>query len=281
MENRVQAIIKQRRSCRTYEDKPIAPETVQQLKAHLATAGQGPLGTTVRLELLVAAEHDRAALRGLVSYGFVKNPAAFIVGAVAHGAKDMEDFGYLMERAILEATALGLGTCWLGGTFSRSRFAELIGLQAGESLPAVASVGYAAGRPRLQDVLVRRMAGADRRLPWSTLFFDGEWGVPMTPQSAGVYAKPLEMVRLGPSASNRQPWRILRQGRQWHFYLRRTPGYRQVGAADLQRVDMGIAMCHWALTTGELGPPGGWQVADPGLALPDALSEYVVSWIEG
>ena len=44
----------------------------------------------------------------------------------------MEDFGYLMERVILYATALGLGTCWLGGTLTKSSFAEKIDLRAGE-----------------------------------------------------------------------------------------------------------------------------------------------------
>jgi hypothetical protein len=146
----------------------------------------------------------------------------------------------------------------------------------------VAALGYAADRPRLQDALVRRVAGADKRLPWAALFFDGEWGRPLTSETAGAYADPLEMVRLGPSASNRQPWRIVRQGRRWHFYLRRTPGYGKAGgsAVDLQRVDMGIAMYHWASTAQELRLPGAWYVDDPGLPRPDTLTEYVVSWME-
>jgi len=36
------------------------------------------------------------------------------------GDKNLEDFGYLMEEAILFATGLGLGTCWLGGSFTKS-----------------------------------------------------------------------------------------------------------------------------------------------------------------
>ena len=94
------------------------------------------------------------------------------------------------------------------------------------------------------------------------------------------------MVRLGPSASNKQPWRILRIGRSWHFYLQRTPNYREgflyrmFTQADLQRIDMGIAMCHFELTARELGLPGMWVNTNPGIDKLDDLTEYIVSWVE-
>jgi hypothetical protein len=93
------------------------------------------------------------------------------------------------------------------------------------------------------------------------------------------------MVRLGPSASNKQPWRIVRVGEAWHFFVQRTPGYPgRVASAfvpgDLQRVDLGIAMCHWALSAAELDLPGGWERAQPEIALPDGRTEYIASWVE-
>src|SRR5512137_726052 len=93
--------------------------------------------------------------------------------------------------------------------------------------------------------------------------------------------------RLGPSASNKQPWRIVREGDRWHFYLQRTPRYAAVGIgkliriADIQRIDLGIAMCHFELTAAELGLAGQWQIGDPGLEMPDDLTEYTASWIGG
>ena len=65
------------------------------------------------------------------------------------------------------------------------------------------------------------------------------------------------MVRLAPSASNRQPWRIIagRSRKDFHFFLERTPGYNnnRFVKSDLQRVDMGIAMCHFELAMKESG----------------------------
>ena len=98
---------------------------------------------------------------------------------------------------------------------------------------------------------------------------------------------PLEMVRKAPSASNKQPWRIIKDQNTWHFYLMRTPGYldnrylKIMKIEDLQRVDMGIAMCHFELTTRELGLPGDWTILKSRVDQPGPVGEYLVSWVSG
>ena len=149
----------------------------------------------------------------------------------------------------------------------------------------MAYVGYIAKKPRRLDSVIRMGANADNRLPFGGLFFDSRFEVPLNPQDAGDYTKPLEMVRIGPSASNRQSWRIVKDGDNWHFYLQHTPGYRKrklvklFTTADLQRVDMGIAMCHFELTGRELGLDGRWEVNPPQVAELDRLAEYTASWV--
>ena len=280
-------IIRQRYSCRRYLDAPIEEETRRRLAEFAASSTAGPFSPTpARFTLAAATEQDRKALRGLGTYGFIKNPTGFIIGAVGPGDKNLEGFGYLMERIVLFATGLGLGTCWVGGVFTRSSFARKIGAKGGETIPAIVTTGYTADAGGAGDP-IRRMAGSNKRLPWEALFFDARWGVPLAPQAAGAYAEALEMVRLGPSASNKQPWRVVRDGDRWHFFLQRTPGYpaaglgKLVGIADLQRADMGIAMCHFELTAAELGLAGQWQVDDPGLDLPDDLTAYTATWAGG
>jgi hypothetical protein len=279
-------IIEQRFSCRTYLDTPIEAEIREQLEQFLSSPDSGPFATPTRFKLVAATAGDMGALRGLGTYGFIKGATGFILGAVSEGPRNLEDFGYRMEEDILFATALGLGTCWLGGTFTKSGFAGKMELHDGEVMPAVTSAGYISRRRGFMDRMVRRSAGAHNRLPWASLFYDGCFGVPLSRDVAGAYAKPLEMVRLGPSASNKQPWRIVRDGNAWHFYLQRTPGYLQgLGGrfvvADLQRVDMGIALCHFELTAKELGLGGQWFLDEPNIEKPDQLTEYTASWIEG
>ena len=277
--------MRRRYSCRSYLKAQLDGRTQDELQARLANLGSGPFGSRVRFLLAAAAAGDESALKGLGTYGNIRNPEAFIIGAVASGTGDLEDFGYLMEKAVLAAVDLGLATCWLGGGFRQSRFAVKIGAAGDESVPAVAAVGYAAdaGHP---GGLQGYFAGRKSRLAPDKLFFSPDFGRPLGPGESGPLGPALEAVRWGPSASNKQPWRIVRAGRLWHFYLQRTKGYghgllnRIMGTADLQRIDLGIAMCHFELAARELGAAGIWLSADPGLAPPDELTAYTATWRE-
>jgi nitroreductase len=281
-------LIKARFSCRTYLERPIEHEVRQRLADFAASTTVGPLGTHARFELVAAIAQDSQALNGLGTYGFIRGATGFIIGATRDAENGMEDFGYLMERIVLFATDLGLGTCWLGGSFTKSSFAAKIRARDGELVPAVVSVGYIANHRSAVDKIARFVASSHGRLPWERIIFDGDFDVPLLRETAGDYAVPLEMVRLGPSASNRQPWRLLKRANAWHFYLQRPKGYRDRRAsrmswsvADMQRLDMGIAMCHFELTAKELGLEGRWVVAEPGIRKPGELTDYTASWISG
>ena len=280
----VTELVHQRFSCRFYQREPIGVEKRERLGSFIESLPSGPFGGRHRFGLVAASDKDEKSLRGLGTYGFIKNPPAFIVGAMAPASYDLENYGYLMEAIILYATSLDLGTCWLGGTFTKSSFARTMALSPGESMPAVTSVGEYANPERIRQGIASRKAGSERRLPWESLFFDATPGAPLSREEAAEYAIPLEAVRLGPSASNKQPWRIARHGRFWRFYLQRTPGYREdlikriLDLCDLQRLDMGIAMCHFELTARESGLQGAWVVEEDVDKTPQTLTEYIVSW---
>lgn len=276
--------IQARYSVRVYRKEPIAEAARAGLDSYLATLQTGPLGSSLRLGLVAATEADRQSLRGLGTYGFIKDPTGFILGAVQAGRHALEDYGYAMEQAILEATRLGLGTCWLGGSFTQGSFARKIAKRPTEIIPAVTSAGYTVPGARLRD-LVRVRARADTRLPWEALFFDGSFRTPLSRTASGGYAQALDLLRIAPSASNKQPWRVVKDGSRWHFHCQRTPGYGKgswyftlLRLADLQRLDVGIAMCHFELTARELGLRGAWTVRDPGLPPIDRKTVYIATW---
>lgn len=277
-------LVRRRRSCRRYQKTPIAQPVRRALAEFLAGNGGGPLGSRARFALVAGTEEDRVALQGLGTYGFIDGAAGFIVGAVESGPTAFEDYGHLLERAILKATDLGLGTCWLGGTFSKSGFARKISLKPGELMPAVAAVGYAADGSGSAD-RIRRMAGSNYRRPAGEIFFEESFGTPLSREDAGAYAGAIEAVRWAPSASNKQPWRVVRSTLGWHFYLARTKGYGKgtllftvLRLADLQRVDLGIAMCHFELAVREAGLPGAWVIEDPGIAGAGTGAKYTATW---
>ena len=281
----IRSAILQRFSCRTYLDEPLESPIIEALQALTNSVPAGPFGGAGRFVLLAASPGDGRELSSLGTYGFIQGANAYIGGIIADGEMCLEDFGWQMEWLVLRITAMGLGTCWLGGSFTRSTFAQKMNARIGEVLPAILSVGLMADEKAARAGLLRKRISADERLPMSQLFFDSSFGKPLVLDSGEKAEELLRMVRAGPSASNKQPWRLVREGGNYHLYLQRTKGYsegiiqRFMGTEDLQRVDMGIAMCHFELTARQIGWNGSWKRQDPGLQLPNDLTSYVASWL--
>jgi hypothetical protein len=260
---------------------PLKDDDHQKLNDFLLTNVRGPFGNRVRFQIIDLAAREKDEIKTLGAYGFIKGASVFIVGAVTKGDWAMEDYGYCMEKNILAATYLGLGTCWLGGTFNRSASASKLGKREDEVIPAITPVGYPKDRKSIMDSAIRFFAKSHSRKAWEELFFCGDIRNPLERGIAGAYALPLECVRIGPSATNRQPWRVVKEkvDNIFYFYLRRTPGYAErYPEVSLQDVDMGIAICHFEVALQEMGRKGSWQRVP--VAPPQRGLEYIVSWIE-
>lgn len=267
-------IIKERFSCRSYDSAKIDAPKLQALREYLEKMNDHLEGQArflyVETDPLAGSKNEK-----LGTYGMIAGANAFLVGVIGQQGASALEFGYCFERVVLFATDLDLGTCWLGGTFNRSEFAQKANLQAEEWIPIVSPVGGRRAKPRLMDGMVRAVAGSNKRKPWSELFFDGSVPNPLSEQSAGAYFQPLEMVRLAPSASNKQPWRIVQEKDRYHFFLCRTKGYL-ASRYDMQMNDIGIAKCHFELTANELGLAGKWDQVQ-GVKTP-AEREYMTTW---
>jgi nitroreductase len=253
--------IRNRKSVRTYEDRAIEHGVRQSLVSFLEANKNGPFGTVVRFELIDLTGAGQEELRELASYGNIKGPKYFMTGAIRSTFTSLLDYGYLMEKNILAAMTLGLGTCWVGGTFSRAGFMGKLNAGRGEVVAAVVPVGYAAKNKDVSDTATRVFVGADSRKPWKDIFFDCGTETPLTETSAGEFRTPLEALRLAPSASNKQPWRVIKDGTKIHLFLERTPGYSSAGKEDMQMIDMGIAMCNFDVAAHAAGLNGAWKTA--------------------
>lgn len=272
--------VRARTSIRTYKETSLSAEVCADIERLLAAPAAPPFENPVRFKLLDLAEVPPEERSAFGTYGFIRGARYFIVPAVGKSPKSMEDLGYALEEIILLLAARGLGTCWLGGTFKRSRIADFFEIESDEVLPAITPVGYPAERRALTDRLIHLTSGASGRKPWEKLFLGPSY-TPLSKSEAGVWEKPLECVRLAPSASNRQPWRVVYRpgGGRLDFYLKKTPGYGTLtGGISLQDIDMGIAMCHFECAARESGLFGGWEIKNEGKT-PTAKWNYITSWI--
>ena len=84
------------------------------------------------------------------------------------------------------------------------------------------------------------------------------------------------MVRWAPSAVNKQPWRVIVSDSSYHFYEKRDKGYAGEKTGDLQKIDVGIALCHFVMGLEEMGSKLEISIADPGIAVPDGV-EYIAT----
>lgn len=282
---RITALIKKRKSIRTYKEEPLLDEQVQKLKNIIEKINKvGPFGNTIRYELILLTTDEISQLNTMINYGFIKGSPAFIAGMMTPGDRSLEDFGYLMEDLILQTVEIGLDTCWLGGSLNKSSFLERLKMSEKEFLPAIFSIGLDARKTRAFDNVIRSTLKGDRRKDWDALFFDGKKGISLEKQLCGDYLSPLEMVRLAPSASNKQPWRIIRDEKQnmMHFFFVRDKVYSEFlrlrKLSDLQKMDMGIAMSHFELTTAGAGLKGEWLYIDSKAALSKRNFDYSISW---
>lgn len=265
-------LIERRSSCRSFDGGKRDEAALDQLSDFIQGINASA-GADMRFVLL---RHFYGVEGRLGTYGVISGAFDYIVGVFPKEGGDALKFGRLFEEIVLYATALGLGTCWLGGTFQRTDFEAQANPGEDEFIPIVSPVGIAAPRLRLVDRAFRAGAGSNRRKPFRELFFDGSADTPLSEEDAGEYLQALQSVRLAPSASNRQPWRVIKDGANFHFYLCRNKGYGPSNF-DIQKNDIGIAQCHFAMTAADAGLSGRFDYLP---SPPEAAGwEYVTTFI--
>lgn len=276
--------IKKRHSVRHYAEKEIKKDTLQTIKRGLDENKTGPFGVEVRFDIVDATDYEQAELKNLGTYGMIKGARVYVAGVVKKGERAMEDFGYCMEKNVLMLTDLGVATCWIGGSLNRSVFASKMNAATDELLPGITPIGYPSGKKTFAESMMAATSAVAgnkiRRKKPEELFFDKSFDTPLMLNTCGQYATVLDAVRVAPSAMNGQPWRIIRDSdNTYHMFMKeKDTRFNHYGDVRFQRMDMGIAMCHFELAARELGLKGSWQTQKPSLDSKDFV--YVVSWTE-
>ncbi len=258
-------LIRHRRSVRTFDGNPLHPEDAEKL-LRFAESIETPYDIPVTWKLLSAKADG-------LSSPVIVGTDTYIAGKLHRQPHAEETFGYAFEKLVLYAEALGIGTTWIAGTMDRPAFEKAMELKADEVMPCVSPLGYPAKKMSLRETMMRKGVKADLRFDFSELFFDGSFDKPLSENTP--YKDALEMVRWAPSAVNKQPWRVVIDGKQAHFYEKKSKGYVDATGWDLQKVDLGIALYHFAYGLDE---NVRLTVADPGLPAPDGV-DYVATLI--
>lgn len=241
-----QFAIQKRVSRRKYEDQCLSAAHQSLIKQKITTYNHES-GLSIQL-----IEDGSIAFNGLAkSYGMFKGVRSLIIlkGATSD-VHLLEKTGYYGELLVLYATTLGLGTCWVAGTFDRKN--PIFKCDADEQITCVITIGttpdtLSKGESFIRGLTHRKSKPAeafytviDKNITLPKWFHEG-----------------IEAVMLAPSAVNSQPV---------HFSVTRSDDESALqvqasvhGKRTTDKIDLGIAKCHFEIAAGgsfTLGNPG-------------------------
>jgi len=152
--------IAKRVSCRSYRPDPVPDEAVTEL-VHAALCAPSGNNSRPWHIIVVRDAAKREALSRVHQYASFCAVSPVVIAVCADEAKSdhwwIEDCSAAVENILVQATAMGLGTCWIGirgnerrGFDREDRVRKILGIPAGIRVAALVSVGYPAaeGRPK-------------------------------------------------------------------------------------------------------------------------------------
>ncbi|MGP1617471.1 nitroreductase family protein [Peptostreptococcus stomatis] len=270
----VKEVIKRRISNRTYEERSLTEEDKKKLLEFNSTL-TNPFGVEVKVQYI--SKEKGADDIQLGTYGTIKGAKDFLAITVKDQPYAMEAIGYQFENLVLYATAMGIGTVWLAGTFKRKDFINAIEIGEDDLFPCICPLGYPAQKQSFLEKITKASLGSKKRKDWDKLFFLEDFTKALTKADAGIYEDALEMLRLAPSATNSQPWAVVKEGNKFHFFC----NYKNTLNDDVKKIkhiDIGIALSHFHQTAMSKGLNGNLQIEDIVFSIPDNM-HYVISYI--
>ncbi|WP_294351173.1 nitroreductase family protein [uncultured Clostridium sp.] len=261
----IKEVISDRHSVRSYNDNQLSKDIIDKIENYITNL-TNPFDRKVKIKLI--RKHTGSESIKLGTYGVIKGAEYFLVAACKKDELSLIALGYELEKLILYCTSLGLGTVWLGGTFKKSDFAKVIDLEDDEIMPIVSPVGYEGGKKSLFAIIAGK--NTNKRKAFSEVFFKDDFSTPLTKDDAKEFFEPLEMIRLAPSSVNKQPWRVIKENNEIHFYF--------ANSKNSTIIDMGIALCHFHLTAMENNLEGEFVVNDP--KKENKNLTYIISWVQ-
>ena len=271
--------IRERRSVRNYNGQPLSRAVTVEIEKAIAETTD-PFGGAITVRL---GEFDLSDGFRPGTYGVIKGATTYFMIAAADTAATDLSIGFVFEQIVLRAWQLGLGTCWIGGTFSQNDFRRAIShSSAQEIFPVgiISPLGHSTQKTRFAERMMRRFAKSNSRKPFDKLFTGIDAPSDALLANAGEDLKAmrslescvkiaLEMVRLAPSSRNCQPWRAIVVRQDSNII---SVDFRCITDNKFSDIDMGIALCHFFDSMNALGQYGN-------IILNTEKSRGAFSWI--
>lgn len=237
--------IERRVSCRAYQDRRLDEDTLEKLSAYVEELNRN---SGLHFQLITAAPGAQAVRLASMMFSGPVYTCAVLPGG--DDPLSAEKVGYYGHSLVLYATRLGLGTCWVAGTYDKKSVrAQLV---PGEKIWDVIPIGYAAEKtPARQRMIRASIRKQDRPLEQ---FVESDLPFGQLPL---WLRKAAEAVRMGPSAVNQQPVNIVYRERRVFARLWKS-------GHSLEYNDLGIAKRQFEAGAAAFGVHGHWDFGNNG-----------------
>ncbi len=281
-------LMRVRHSCRSFQTRKLTTNDLKELMASVHLHGEAPtIGSApIRFEYIAAP---------LTVWPTV-NATEFLVAIAPkeYNRLAVIDVGRSLQKIVMDATRLGLGTCWIGPGADQSSVVRHLGDRFNpteDHIICVCAVGY---ESRYYPLFLRIFnAQLHRRLPLSSLFFaDAQFKKPLDVNAYPFdqFGRNYEICQWAPSSYNGQTTRCVavmaqKDANEDAPSLARFDFYAATASRYYAAVAVGIWCANWEMGCEALGIQGHFAVlsADERTiceenALPQ-LPRYDVSWV--
>lgn len=194
-------VLQSRHSIRSFTTDPLSSEIIKKLKAEITMINTHQHG--IKFQLIT---NDPDPLKGFSKiYGIFENPRNYMAAVVDTAAPNiMERAGYFAEQFVIKAVELGIGTCFVGGTYNSALVRAQ--LRAGEKILFLVLLGYPKEKSRMMAKLMVNFV--HRKKMKVNQFFVPESGYESVIKTYPILKAGLKAVACAPSALNKRPTRI-------------------------------------------------------------------------
>lgn len=231
--------ITQRTSRRAYLKQGIESQKAAQIKK-LIDEINGESG--LHIQFVESGKHLLSGFKA--SYGMISGMPSLI--AMVGNTMDPElkrNIGYYGQFIALECVSLGLGTCWISGTYNRTECLESISLRDGEELVCVIATGNVLQNKSIKEQLVSRITGGKQT--FDEILTEKDQNLPPWVVSG------IEAARLAPSAVNGKPV-------GYRFTDSLLTVFLTKNKYGTEEIDLGISMANFELGAMHTQKEGVW-----------------------
>jgi nitroreductase len=274
-------LMKGRRSCRSFQSSNLTPEHHQKLMEAVGLHSQSERqlgGQPIRFEYIAAP---------LIVWPVVGGHEFLVaIAPKEYNRLSVVDVGRSLQKVVIDATRMGLATCWIGPGADQDSIIAHLGNKfdpARDHVICVCAVGY---ESMFKPLFIRLMQKMQRkRLPLDQLFFDDPTfghSLDTTSKPFNDYGRCYEVCQWSPSSYNGQTTRAVAVKDDSGKNLVRMDFYSSTNSRFYAMVALGIWLANWEVGCEELGRSGHFEKQTPverGIEKPPDLPRYVASWV--